>query len=399
MSINLKINPSNLLYSVFLLYIITDMFQAPIRFLLALMSADALFYIPKLLLIISCFYNASFLRVKHSIVLVATLFFYCLYTTLVSQNIFQSIYFLSVISAFLFLLSYKSVVDRFARNSTLLWILLLGNLAGLIYEMNFEPLWRGMIVGVGNKGVEISRYWTSSGVIRYSGFSKASFELAAWVCLLAALLLNKNSFKGIQSAIVICVASYIIYASNTKVLIVTLSLVFLFYGLINRVLPRNFDKILPLAAISIVILLPILSLIGFANAINQSLTSNIFSSFVIRFEDTWPNSFALLRDLITQLFGLGLGGIGSVQAKLQPDLYSPGDNLFVYLYCTFGLFSIVVFGYLFYIILRSNYDALYYRAILTLVLLFGVTANVIESSGAMIMFAYSILNIDSRRKV
>ncbi|WP_162131392.1 hypothetical protein [Gayadomonas joobiniege] len=280
-----------------------------------------------------------------------------------------------------------------ARNRTLLWFFLFASLAGLIYDMNFVPVWRGAVVEVGGVEIEAARYWTSFGTVRYAGFTNASFALASWVCLLACLLLKEYRFKGLQSLFVVCFSLYIVYASNTKSFIAALVLIYLFY-FIARFLPNNFDKVFPASILFTVICFPVMCVSGLLDLgaiVDRS--STVFFSLVVRSEYTWPLSFSLLETTVTQLFGLGIGGIGTVQAKLNGSPLSTADNLFVYLYCMFGIFSLVISYYLFYLIFTSDRRATYYRAILSLVLFFGITGNVIENPASMLLLAYAILNL------
>ena len=93
--------------------------------------------------------------------------------------------------------------------------------------------------------------------------------------------------------------------------------------------------------------------------------------------------------------GRGLGGIGSSQSNYELNLYSPADNMFVYLYVTFGIFSILIYYYIIHCINKmnlknkNNYEYIIYN-ILLIICSYGIVCNILEEPLLCILFGGSI---------
>jgi hypothetical protein len=53
-------------------------------------------------------------------------------------------------------------------------------------------------------------------------------------------------------------------------------------------------------------------------------------------------------------FGVGLGGIGGPQRLYAPDSMNPSDNIFVFLFGTFGFFAFLYLAWIAYLALKSR---------------------------------------------
>ena len=130
--------------------------------------------------------------------------------------------------------------------------------------------------------------------------------------------------------------------------------------------------------------LPLAALLGFRLGESGNLAFLSLGSIGVRMDEMWPRAYALLDPLWPRLvFGLGFGGIGAGQAYFDPARFSPGDNLFVFLYATFGIASVFFLAAFW----RGN-ATLFHLApavhrevflIAVLVLVLGAMANVVES--------------------
>jgi hypothetical protein len=109
------------------------------------------------------------------------------------------------------------------------------------------------------------------------------------------------------------------------------------------------------------------------------------SSMLDRATTMWPGAFALIADdhsWLEWLLGRGLGGIGQAQSISEPEA-NAADNLFVYLYVTFGV-TCVVFGMAIFSRFRAVYREkgdrfVLFFALAATVLTLGLAVNVIES--------------------
>jgi hypothetical protein len=91
-------------------------------------------------------------------------------------------------------------------------------------------------------------------------------------------------------------------------------------------------------------------------------------------------------------FGRGLGGIGAAQFYFEPALYSPADNIAVYLFGTFGVLGIILLCVYAWKATRMRIDgpiARFFFYCACLVLLEGVTVNVLEGSFMAMAFGAS----------
>jgi len=89
---------------------------------------------------------------------------------------------------------------------------------------------------------------------------------------------------------------------------------------------------------ALAILMPI-----FTAGLLMAETGGVFSlsSFAMRITDTWPEAWRWINDNQLFPFGVGLGGIGGAQRFFAEDFMNPSDNLFVFLYGTFGLLGLI----------------------------------------------------------
>ncbi|HEV3063619.1 MAG TPA: hypothetical protein VGY48_35600, partial [Vicinamibacterales bacterium] len=111
-----------------------------------------------------------------------------------------------------------------------------------------------------------------------------------------------------------------------------------------------------------------------------------FASMIDRTTTMWPNAFALIagdHNGLEWALGRGLGGIGSAQTIFEPLDTNTADNMFVFLYVTFGA-SCIVFGFAifsrFRAVHRENGERfLLFFALAACILTLGLATNVIES--------------------
>ena len=114
------------------------------------------------------------------------------------------------------------------------------------------------------------------------------------------------------------------------------------------------------------------------------------SSLLDRMSVTWPNALKLMshdNSLFTTFWGRGLSGIGAAQnlanSSYERNHYNPADNLFVFLFVSFGV------GFLFFFLSLAKSliiietlpprPRIIFFSVFVYLMLLGITSNVIEA--------------------
>ena len=132
----------------------------------------------------------------------------------------------------------------------------------------------------------------------------------------------------------------------------------------------------------LVILLPLYSslenLIPYSNIETERI---LFDSMYMRTTSNWPETLDFIQKNGSVIFGRGVGGIGSANMYFENVNY-PGDNLFVFLYSTIGISSVLVI-FFFPLLSRSlnfknsNFDCFLFSVTLAL-LSYGLVSSIFE---------------------
>ncbi len=260
--------------------------------------------------------------------------------------------------------------------------------AGIFINYFVVYPWSGLLVDVGDVAISANREWTAGGVRRLSGFSRSSFDGAVIVLVLFIYLLNR--WKGVVSRIGLTVISAAAIALTTaKGAAAALMFCVVLAPLLSSI-RSNFSawrvpvlaSLLAVAAIGLII--PAVSeQLPFPRLQVGSMSYWIFASFVERAETTWPHAFDLLSSYWQWLTGRGIGGIGAAQLRFEPNVYSPADSLFIYLFVTAGLLGALFYVYLALASLRLQLGVMHHRMVFMFVcscFTYGLTMNVIESA-------------------
>lgn len=299
---------------------------------------------------------------------------YVVYSFLFNDTfyIFYGVY---VFYAFLFSFSFRRGYFYKISSDFKFWLIIyLVNCFGIIVVNYERPIWVGLEQDLMGISKQVAREWGTLGLFRNPGFTNASVTVASLIAISAIsiqeLLIGKRNKLFIFLVIPIFGFSiYCLYLSTTK----TIMYSYLFVSII-RFLP-----VLILKIFSIFLTLFTIIFVYYYYFFSSVIFSDTENSLLIRMEYTWPWSFSLLTG-VQNIFGGGFGKVGSA-SYLKGDGV-PGDNLFVYLYMIFGVFSILLL--LFFIfhflknIFRSNLNKVF-LAYFMMVVLFGFTNNLIES--------------------
>ena len=379
-------------------YITTFVIEAPLRFVLSGLDLALLIYVRDLLLI------AVMLAVlaQHAFkgwlepafwLIAGILSFHALIAFYHELSLFQIMFGLKMYLPMLFIaLVYSSLQGQLGQLRVPVFILFLLACSGVYINSVVAYPWEGLRYIVAGAEIEGNRQWFTTGIAlkRIAGFTRTSFEAAVQVLILGGFLVAFLR-APVLKVVVWLMAGVAIVLTTTKGILLAYLVVTVFLIVKNMVpnVGNWYQKALVVPA-SILVLMPVFpTLIPISINWFDATQRFLFSSFIARMESTWPGAFGLLNQNASEIVGRGVGGIGTAQKVFEPLLYNPGDNLFVYLYVSFGVFSI---GYLLYFMAKLRYlkfqesraDLFIYMVIVS-VLIFGLTANVIDS-GVLCLF-------------
>lgn len=242
-------------------------------------------------------------------------------------------------------IAYHSFQEYWKGSIPTLTIILFGFIfLGALLDFFFAVPWSGFGFEIGDQEVAGARAWTTNGIERVSGFSRASYALARQA-LLAGILYGSYGTSKFIKLLFWVLALAVTVMSTTKSLILAwliLTLVFFFILIIPKWGGKLFASALPILLVLVGISLPISSLfINYSNAFKDNPLISIFmSSFRARLTFTWPLSLEYILQNGSMWVGRGLGGIGTPMAGREL-FYSPADNMYVYLFGLFGLSSLL----------------------------------------------------------
>jgi hypothetical protein len=216
-----------------------------------------------------------------------------------------------------------------------------------------EVPWTGLVYKVGEVQVEAAREWTTFGLERVAGFSRASYDAAGHLLFLAVAMVILGRGRVWRWLAWLATGVLIGLTTTKKSLGVFLVLTALFVPMlwprVRRGLKQAIGAMVPWGAVAIGIALPVSTLfVRYRLKFDSLVSAFLFASFEDRLTVVWPDGFALLREHGNVLLGRGIGGIGVAQRYFEPARYTSADNLYLYSYVTFGLAAllmIVLYGW------------------------------------------------------
>jgi hypothetical protein len=140
-------------------------------------------------------------------------------------------------------------------------------------------------------------------------------------------------------------------------------------------------------------------LLGFGE-VKDSTVFTLLSSFMVRVEHFWPDAWDQLINKGNLILGRGMGGIGVPQMFFEPHEYNSVDNIFIYAYIYFGIFSLIYFYYIYVKSKVLNYhnDLCYYLILLT-VFIYGTIQSIFESVILNFFFGMALGYITENKKI
>jgi len=381
-------------------YIASQAFDSVIRWLLNMVHAAAAIYLRDVDLIVIVFL-CCFLLVREGRPVTRTIMLFSLSAVLVcvalyselhvAQTLFGVKVWLPVLVGFLLFEAEILANMNWRRTWWLVWFALC---CGVVLNHFVDYPWVGLNVDVGDTSISANREWAAGGIRRLSGFSRTSYDGAAIILILYIYLIASQRALAARLFLILLSAAAIALTTSKGAAAAFLATVgalpfVLHAGKTNYA--ARFVASAGLLAVAVAgLAIPILSeQIQFPRLQVGTPEFWLFSSFVDRAWVTWPRAFLLLSQGWQWVLGRGVGGIGAAQNLFEPSIYTPGDNFFIYLYVTAGVFGVAFYAYLALSVLRLSFNQVSERSAYLLVLAvfaYGLTVNLVESA----VFALSL---------
>jgi len=240
--------------------------------------------------------------------------------------------------------------EHLARRQRLLcWgigLCLLASLLGIVLDKLIAVPWKGYSYSIGATEISANMAWSSNGTDRIAGFSRMSTSLAMLIAIfslyLAAFTRSRPLLLGL-----LAVAFYGILLSTNKstaaaflcaLLLMAISRYRLTCGLIFAI------------TMLIGVALPVISmLMSFNPHATSGSSSGVLASMYDRLVNTWPTMIAVIVDEAWTLWGAGFGMVGNSATTFPVpggQLLSIADNTALYLWATFGISGVLLYGLL-----------------------------------------------------
>ena len=268
-----------------------------------------------------------------------------------------------------------------------------------MFDYLWDMPWTGLTYQLVETEIEGSREWTTFGVERVAGFARASFA-AADQLLLLALPLMFFSRSRILRILIWLTSGMLIYLTTTKktggiFLILTLLIPLMNFAFAPALLRHALTMSVPILIAAIGIGLPLSTIVVTYRLNLDSLFSQVlFASFEDRLTVVWPAGLQLLIERGSAVFGRGIGGIGAAQNYFEQTVYSPADNLYLYLYVTFGILALgFMAAYVWNLTHLDTQRSAWSRMIWTIgiaILAHGWAGNVLEGSMTATMMGVTL---------
>lgn len=340
-----------------LTFAVFEVFGGALRYYLTIVGVPWLIYLPKLLMaaalvgaLVKLSYSARISRVVLGAfaLFAAFLIIGAWFTRSWIQPTVGAFVLLPLVFAVLVEPAFTRFGERILPYVAALWF---GAAVGVAIDYFTQFAWSGFAYEVGGAEVSASRSWTTFGIERVAGFSRASYEVAAQLLFLALPLLILGRKKSLKKMIWLVTGVLILITTTKKTIGVYLFLTLLWPLMTAGLFPNSLKRMAGIAGpwltVAVGIFLPLSTLfIKYRVDLDSFFSKALFASFEDRLTWAWPDAFSLVLDHGNVLLGRGLGGIGPAQTYYEPLLYTPGDSLYLFLYATFGVIAIpLIFAY------------------------------------------------------
>lgn len=370
--------------AVLVLFLFFDVFSGVLRYAFFQLELPFLIYLPQVAMLAVLMFTAFRMEFdKYVVSILIFLVFFTLYGFITVGKVSQVLFGLWILIPFLYgLILHEHFLRSIPRLKFIFFALFTIVFVGVALDTFVDLPWSGFSYTFGETEIEGARKWGTYGIERVAGFSRASF-FAAIQTLIIGLLIVVSSSGRLRPLVICLLAGIAIALTTTKgVAFVYVLLCVFMLGYSLRPMFSWQYLIWPFAFSTI--LIPLTTFIyHYRLDLQDPVSAFLFVSFEDRLIRGWPDAFQLLSTHGNYLLGRGVGGIGTPQLYFENNLYSPGDNLFVYLFVSYGIISIG--GLCLYSLKACQQDIAvtinrYFYMIAFSIVVFGLTSNVVESS-------------------
>lgn len=387
------------------LFLVVDVLNGPLRYYMSSIGLSTLMYLPKLIIgvvVITATLRTLYRGLVRPVFATTLVVFvvYFLIGWIFTSNLLQAAFGVFVLLPLIYSVLAEPAL-RQAGNRLMPFIALLWATAavGVVFDYLWDMPWTGLTYQLVETEIEGSREWTTFGVERVAGFARASFA-AADQLLLLALPLMFFSRSRILRILIWLTTGMLIYLTTTKktggiFLILTLLIPLMNFAFAPALLRHALTMSVPILIAAIGIGLPLSTIVVTYRLNLDSLLSQVlFASFEDRLTVVWPAGLQLLIERGSAVFGRGIGGIGAAQNYFEQTVYSPADNLYLYLYVTFGILALgFMAAYVWNLTHLDTQRSAWSRMIWTIgiaILAHGWAGNVLEGSMTATMMGVTL---------
>jgi len=368
-------------------YCFTAAITGPFRWAASMVGLTPVVYLPQVMMLVSTLVVITW-ETRHGLhplrAMTLLVIAYAILVGLFHTPVPQVLFGIYTLLPFWFGLSCAEIIFRHwnhvLRMASWIWALVV---VGVILN-NWTPYpWEGFGYSVGDLDIVSSREWENiGGGKRLAGFSRASFD-AALQALLLGLIVALSLRSAWMRLLVWSITFMTIYMTTSKG-VYNMFAVLSPIVLLGSRIPASAVRWWPLALGLVALLLPMTPLFMDVNFyVRDQALANLTFSFWDRLNDMWPNAWKLLENQGNALWGRGLGGIGTPQTYFEPSRFNAADNIFVYWFVIFGWIALPGFLLLLLRSLRLNPSRHAVESagfcLLLATLVYGITANVVES--------------------
>jgi hypothetical protein len=395
-----KIKTVGFIPFLFFCYFFSFIIESPLRFVLFKVHLSVLLYLRDMVLVFLVYlYFVKIIKKlvvdKYTLVLFQIILFFSFIGFIYTSNFLMVPFGIKTLLPFIAAFVWgEKLIDSILNSKKVIWFFYIACCCGLIINLFYNYPWDNLNYSIGNFNVRGVRTFTAIEVIRrLNGFSNSPQKISDQIMILT--LIYFCMFRGYKKWLIWICGLVFLVLTTCKTVIICLIIVGIF-SIIKKIIPPKL-KILQKSLIIPLLLIIGLPLISQNIVINSNGKRSIEEEFLLgslfsRGQSTWPDAFNLIATHGNWLTGRGIGGIGGVQTYFEPELYSPGDNMFVYLYGLFGIFAFFIIFLYFYksqFIKLNSSKNLFFFYLSVFIFWNGITTHGIED-GFMLIF-YGLL--------
>lgn len=382
-----------LLFLGFAAYLSTFVIEGPFRYYTAMVGVPSLIYFRDLIAVVSVMlcilrHVASGGSVLYPpIVCLFTLLLHFLLGILLSGvEVGPAIFGLKIFWMFIYGLSLSEVVNiQFERFAKVLFVFFFVSVFGVIANKLLERFpWEGNVFETAFGAARATREWWAAGERRMPGLARASFDAATVIACSGAVLVGWYR-SALLKLLVVALGFGAIYMTTSKGMMVSFMLMAAWLFLVPKSQKHAIGICIVAGLFVVQVLLPFAALALQVSPQAVYSAPSVLSSFTDRIANTWPSAFALFDEPQFWLLGRGVGAIGVPQQFSENYWrFNSGDNMFMYMFVTFGPLAFYYFG-LAAIALLKNVSPLRVQGLSLVPFLivgvgYGLTINMFEES-------------------